>query len=76
MENWGNSLQDTRPGMGHRGHSVGGNRMGEIGAFGHPPFHCQFESRGGPQFQGARGGGRRFEQRDHRGRGFDGPNRF
>jgi hypothetical protein len=76
MNSRGNSSQENRPGMGHRGHGVGGNRAGQVDAFGRPPIHCQFIVQGGPQFQGSRGGGGRFDHRDHRRQGFDGPNWF
>jgi hypothetical protein len=48
MDNRGNTSLDNRPGMAHRGHGVGGNRVGQVGTFGRPPFHRQFVARGGP----------------------------
>jgi hypothetical protein len=76
MDNRVNTSLDNCPGMAHRGHGRGGNRAGQVGTFGRALFHRHFTARGGPQFQGARGGGWRFDQRGHHGRGFDGGNRF
>jgi hypothetical protein len=76
MENRGNSSRDSRSVLGHQGFNAGGNRVGLAGAFVCPPFQRQFPVRGVPLFQGPRGGGRRFDQHDLRGRGFDSLNRF
>jgi hypothetical protein len=76
MENRGNSSRDTRPVLGHQGFNAGGNRVGQAGAFVRLRFQRQFLACGVPQFQGPRGGGRRFDQRDLCGRGLDSLNRF
>jgi hypothetical protein len=44
MENGGDSSQDTRLGMGHRGFNACGSRAGQSGAFVWPPFQRHYES--------------------------------